>query len=71
MTDKPDYKGFAIEVLRQLMFFSVPDGCDLQESGIEFNILRDVKFDPEIHPDPDDGFEKGDPYFEIVGFGDG
>lgn len=66
MADKqPDYKGFARWAVQEGPWDGKDlDGYDVQCKAIEFGVIKEVAFDPDVHGADDEyDTQPGDPWY--------
>jgi hypothetical protein len=60
----PDYKAFALKIIGDPDEWGGDrDGGAIQDLAVKHGILKEVKYDPEIHGPNDVGAEPGDPWY--------
>jgi hypothetical protein len=62
-----NYKGFARTIIQKAFEGHDWDGGAIQELAVQYEILKEVSYDPKIHGPNDFDVEVGDPWFVFVG----
>ncbi len=64
---KPDYKSFAKWAIRRgVLEYGGLDGFDIQEMALKCGLVKETKYDPDMHGDNDFDVQPGDQWLVFV-----